>query len=267
MSDQVPTPNDVQPDSGQGAAEAGSGLYDLSSVPEHLRPTVEPILKGFDANVTRKFQEHSEFRKGYEPYEQLGIRDVDPDELRDLLEFRQIAQDPDKFRAWYQEIGPHVLGEDGDDDLDGAEDLGQGDGGGQSPDVSSLVEKAVQQALQPFMAERQQAEHEKAVQQELQAISAEMDALEQQHGKFNRDRVSQLALSYGDDPKSIEKAFADYQDLINEAKRGFVEGRLEQPVTPNQGGAPASQVQPPTSFADAREAALGYLRNSATASS
>lgn len=267
MSDQVPT-NDVQPTEGQGAADTGSGLYDLSSVPEHLRATVEPIFKQWDANVTRKFQEHSEFRKGYEPYEQLGIRDVDPEELRELLEFRQIASDQDAFKAWYEEIGkelglaPGAVSQAGDDL--GDEDLGDEPSGS---NIQDLVAQAVQQALQPIMQEREQAQQEANVQRELEAISNELSALEKEHGKFNRERVTQLAMAYGDDPEGIKKAFADYQDLVKEAQRGFVERGLDQPDTPNQGGSPLSQVSAPKTFNDARDAAIALLRNSATASS
>jgi hypothetical protein len=50
---------------GQGG---GLGLYDLTTVPEHLRPVVEPLLKKVEANVTQRFQEHADFRKQWEPF-------------------------------------------------------------------------------------------------------------------------------------------------------------------------------------------------------
>lgn len=254
------TPNDVQPE-GQGAAESTSGLYDLSSVPEHLRGAVEPILKGFDANVTKKFQEHSDYRKGWEPYERLGVNQVDPEELSELLEFQRIWSDPTSRRAWYEEMRDHVLGEDAEDDLGDDEPVAT-DG---QTDVAKLVAEAVKQAMAPIMQEREQAQADQQRDQQMKAITSELDALEQEHGKFDRERVCQMALLYGEDPDGLKKGYADYQALIAEARKDFVARSMDQPETPNQGGQAVSAVSPPKTYDEARSAALQLLRNSTAA--
>src|SRR4051812_42386476 len=102
-----------------GAPDNPNGLYpDLSGVPESVRAQVESLLKEYDGNVTRKFQEAAEYRKQWEPYGELGITDVDPTELSDLMAFREIASDPEAFKEWHQAIGEQLgLAPAMDDDL------------------------------------------------------------------------------------------------------------------------------------------------------
>src|SRR3954465_2872880 len=104
MSDAAPAPG-AQPDAaggegqGQGASTDNLGLHpDLSNVPEGIRSQVEALLKEYDGNVTWKFQEAAEYTKQCEPYQNLGINELEPDELSDLMAFREIASDPDSFR-------------------------------------------------------------------------------------------------------------------------------------------------------------------------
>jgi hypothetical protein len=92
---------------GEGAAgndQADSslgGLYDLGSVPEELRGYVEDVAKQIQGNVTRRFQEHADFRKTWEPFSQVeGLTDLPPDELQELVQFRDIASDPAQFDDW-----------------------------------------------------------------------------------------------------------------------------------------------------------------------
>src|SRR6185295_507378 len=86
---------------GEGTDQGvGLGLYDLSSAPEELRPFLEQELKKYDGNVTKKFQEHADFRKRFEPYADVDFGDVPADELGELLQFRQVLQDPEQLQEW-----------------------------------------------------------------------------------------------------------------------------------------------------------------------
>src|SRR5262245_33395237 len=107
-------PEDVQPGGspeeagqpeGQGAPEGTGGLYDLSSVPEDLRQFVEPHLKAIEGNVTKRFQDYSSKLDAWKPYDELGIQDVDPQQLSQLLAFAEIAQDEQQFADWWKEVG------------------------------------------------------------------------------------------------------------------------------------------------------------------
>jgi hypothetical protein len=43
--------------------------------------------------------------ENWEPYEQLGVNEIEPSELQELLRFREIIQDEDQFREWYNNVG------------------------------------------------------------------------------------------------------------------------------------------------------------------
>jgi hypothetical protein len=110
MSDQS-TPA-VQPGGdaeGQGDQEiTGSGLYDLDSAPEQYRPFIEAELKKIEGNVTKRFQDAKEFREQWEPYSAIeGLTDVPPEDLQELLQLREIAQDPEAFDHWIKQMAEH----------------------------------------------------------------------------------------------------------------------------------------------------------------
>lgn len=261
--------SDVQPTGDAGASQGGAsqnGLYDLTAVPEHLHEAITPILKDIEGNATKKFQEHADFRKTWEPYQDLGITDIDPEELSELLAFRELAQDPDQFRQWYDQVGSE-LGysnqEQGQDDLGGLDD----DFGMVSKsDVEQMVQERLQEALAPFQQQIQEQEFEKSVQTELQAIQQELDALQEEHGEFDREKVLRLASAYGDEKDAIQRGYQDYADIVSGAQKGLISDKLGQPSTPENGGVPAVGTEPVTTFDKARQMAKERIRQGAAAS-
>lgn len=95
------TEDGVQPE-GQGAASGSPYGEYLSRIPEEQRGVVEPVFKDWDANVTRRFQEASEFRRQWEPYGDLGLTEYDPGYLQQLLQLGQLFNDQDSYKEWLQ---------------------------------------------------------------------------------------------------------------------------------------------------------------------
>src|SRR5215216_3395957 len=113
MSDASGSAAAVQTSGEPGGAEGteqqpGLGLYDLSGAPEELRPFLEQELKKYDGNVTKKFQEHADFRKRFEPYQDLDFGDVPADELGELLQLRQVFQDPQQTQEWLSALNEEL---------------------------------------------------------------------------------------------------------------------------------------------------------------
>ena len=261
MTDISNTPDGAQPDQGQG--DGGSGLYAeaLNAVPEHLRQHVEPHFKEWDRRVGPKLNEAAEFRKQWEPYGNLGLNEIDPSELQELLQFREIAGDQERFRQWYdavgEELGFNTQADDPDADLFGLDD---------GPDIDSRIAEAVQQAVSPLQEAIQQREHAEAVAQAEQQLTAQLDALSKEHGDFDRQRVMQLALAYDSDPEAVTKGFSDYQAMRASIEKQLLEAKGGAPNTPVQGGrTPGEELKNITSFDDAKQAARELVRKSMNA--
>jgi hypothetical protein len=251
-------PGAETPDASQGQESVGSGLYDLNAVPEHLRSHVEPIFKQWDANVTRKFQEHADYRKQWEPYESLNLHDVDVEELQSLLAFRDLASDEDRFKEWFYEVGTKLQLLEADEAEGGSEEEALMEG--LDPEqLEKLIEERVSQRVGPIEQRWQQQEQERRLAEAEKRITSELDELATKHGDFDRDAVCQLALAH-DGPDALQKGFADYQRLIGAAEKGFFEKKTQQPEAPVQGGQTASAVKPVTTFAEAKEAARAMVR-------
>lgn len=259
-------PDDVQPAEGQGGGDGDSGLYDLDSVTPEVREVLEPHLKAIEGNATKKFQEAAAYRKQWEPFEELGIQDTDPQALQQLLQFAEMANDPEQFKAWVSERAQELELLDSPDLSD--QDLLDED----------LTQEKVEELISQKMAEFQQSQEQKTqAQQEQQALEEQAaqqitSALEQIR-KDNPnlpeeadDAIVRLAYSYAeDDPQNaIERGFEDYKSMTGQAEKGLFAQKSGQPAPPEGPGAPATSPDAITSFGDPKlkEAATERLRKS-----
>jgi hypothetical protein len=256
-----PTGTDVV--AGQG--QESSGLYDLSSIPEQLRPAVEPAFKQWEANVTKKFQDHSEYRKSWEPYEQLGVNKVDPQQLQELLSFNEMASDPEQFDAWLREAAMErgLLEQAQQEPSDPYADL-YGDTGLQDQLTPDSIKQMISEQISPLMEQAQQQQQQAALQEATDQIQTELDSLHEQHGDFPDEVICQLAMAY-DGPQGIQQAFQDYQNIIAQTERGVVESKLAEPSVPERGGANTTAPPEIKTWEQARDAAISRLRQSVQA--
>lgn len=252
------TPAEGAPEGAQAEESSNlGGLYDLASVPEDLRPHVEPHLKAIEKNVTQKFQENAEKLKGFGPYEELGITDIDPEDLRGLLEFADLAQDEQQFAQWWKETGERLgLFPEEDEDLDlDAEDL--------TPEkVKELIAEAVQENLTPVNETLQRQQQERAEEQAMADVREQIDALKQEHGDLDTDAVLKLAYAYADeDPENaITRGFEDYQRLVGRGEASLFEKKTKQPGVPEGPGSASNAPEQILNFDDAKAAAKERLR-------
>lgn len=252
-------------DGAEGQGE-GLGLYDLTTVPEHLRPIVEPELKKIEANVTKRFEEAAAFRKQWEPLSAIeGLTDLQPDALKELVEFHQgVLSDPEAFKAWWTQLGEQagwmqdVSGGDGGED--GGDDLG-----GDDPPAIAEIRQTLEglTTLVEQLAEGQQtSQATQRTEAAKQAITAELEALAGEHlgegQKFDddtREAILTFAWRYQDDPEAIAKGFADLQKVKGQSQSSLVEDKLVQPSTALRGGPPDTAPTEITSFAEAKQLA------------
>ena len=228
-------PAAAEPSAG-GQGDQDLGLYDLNAVPEALRPHLEPILKEIEGNATKKFTEHAEFRKQWEPLAAVdGLADVPPEELSEFIEFREILGDDDKFAEWWTQIGEKagLLEPDGEPGGDG-----RGDPGDDDPEVAELREQlaAVTQKLEQFEQKDTQRDQTEAQREQAAKIRSSLDALhshehypKKDDGSPDDQVIIELAFAYSGDDDAIDKGFKRYLQIAGKAQGALVDDKLEQP--------------------------------------
>lgn len=245
-------PDDVQPTEGQGgeATDSGSDLYDLNSVDPEVRELLAPHLKAVEGNVTKKFQGYSEKLKAWEPYQELGLQDINPEEVKQLLDFAQLANDDGQFNQWLKSAAEErglFNDETAEDDL-GVEDLE-----GLSPEK---VQEIVAEQMAPMQERFQAQEQEQLVQEAGKQIESSLEAIRKDNPDLPEgaeDAIVKLAYSYADengDP--IAKGFEDYQNLVGQGEKGLFDKKSQQPQSPEGPGAAATGADKITSFSDPR---------------
>lgn len=252
-------------DAGTGTENGsqGNGLHEsfISSAPEHLRDAARELVPYWDPYVQRQFTDHANYRKNWEPYEQLGVNDLDPGELEDLLNFREIIQDEDQFREWYNNVG-ELLGETQGDETD----IGEENDYDLPPELLQAIGQ-MQQQLNDLSQERQMQAEQQALHQTAAEVRQELDQLKAQNSNLEwneelEDTVCTLALKY-DSPDALQRGFQDYQKLVGKAENGVFNNRTDPSlrVAPVSGGNNNTSVEPVTTFEQAARAARERLQN------
>src|SRR4051812_8173058 len=184
----------------QGGQEQGQGhpSWDLSRYPADMRDFAQQVLRDHDGDVTRRFQEHAEYKKGWEPFENIeGLKDMDPEEVAGLVDFRNRLmseggeqefihglfdpeQNPGAEDQW-AEIGQQNGWLD-DEDSEGEHD---GENGGSDDAVRQELAE-----LKDFVAGRFQQEDMQRQEQQLDhEIDAELQGLHEEFGEFDDETV------------------------------------------------------------------------------
>lgn len=264
--DPAPPVEAAQPDAtapAQGPDDHLAGLYDLSTAPEELRPHLAAELKKINDGVSQRFREHADYRKQWEPLENIdGLRDVPQEELSELLQFREIASDPTKLEDWWSRLGEEMGWFDGD-----GPDGGEGGEGGDERVpawAQQLTERldGLEQTVKPLHEHVSTQEQQRRTDEHKQKIDAQLDAFEEQHGEYDRDAVLELAAHYlqQDDPNAVQRGFERYMQITGKAQGDLVDRKVNgQPAPTLTGGRPDTTPQKITSFKDAKEAALARL--------
>lgn len=265
----------VQPEEGQGEpgqADAPYAEY-LNRLPEEVRGDVEPIFREWDSNVTKRFQEHSEQAKAWQPYEQLGVNQLSPEDVQEALQFRQaVYENPQGIWDWAQQYAQqHGLTQQQ------AAELAQQQGGLDEfglQDPNQQFEQLLSQRLSPFEQQLEQLtsvltdqQQQAAQQQAQQFIEGQLAELEKTHGEeFSREAVELFVPNFieSDPQHAVPRAFEAYQQMRNQIEKSALQGKVDAPGPAEGGG--VADVTPPqyTSISDPemKQAAIDFMRNS-----
>jgi len=230
----------------------------VSNAPEHLRDAARELVPHWDQYVQRQFTDHADYRKGWEPYEQLGINEVDPSDLQELLDFRNIVQDEDAFRQWHQDIGELMgVNSQSPDEQFGGDEV--------DPVVQQMQQQMTQ--MQQMLGQMMQTEESRQQQQQLQQtameVRQELDDLKSKNPNLtdeDEDYICTLALKY-DSSDAIQRGFQDFQKLMGRAENGVFNQKTDPAlrVAPVSGGNNNTSVEPVTTFEQAARAARERL--------
>lgn len=254
---------DVQPE-GQGEGDNSFVADYLNNVPEDYRPHVEPYVKQIESNANSKFAEHAEYRKQWEPFEELGLQDYEPESLQQLLQFAELASDPEQFKTWWQNAGQELGLFDTDDDDAGNFD--DDDEGLDPQELEELFDQVIEQRMQPFLEEKQQREYNDQVQQATEAVEEQLAGFEEEHGELSEDdrtAILKFAYTYAeDDPDPITKGFEDWQRLVNGVETSTVQSKADTPTPPERPGRANTAPEQIKDYEGAKAAAMERLKQS-----
>lgn len=239
--------SEVQPE-GQGQQDAHDGLYDLSSIEDPaIRSEVERIAKDIDRNVNGKLQEAAEYRKGWEPYEQLGVNELDPDGLGALLQFAEALSDEETAREALLQIAETV-----GVDLAGVDPVGEAT----EDDPIASVQQELEELRQWRQAQEERELYATVEAEEAQRLEAEWAEVEEAHGRpFTDDekvRLRDLAIRFvADSEQPIKDAYEFITSVAGQAQSDLVDQAPDQPSPAEPGGQASTAVEPVETFEEA----------------
>lgn len=250
------TTEPVQPE-GQGGEAASDAPYAeyLERIPEQVRADVEPVFKDWDANVTRRFQEHSEYKRSWEPFEQLGVNKLNPEDVQWGIEFRQLAENPQAVQQWYEQYAQQngLTAEQ-------AEELAEA----VDPEISALKEQlaSISQEVVPLLQWRDQQEQVRAQAEAKAEIDQQLADLKKQHGDFPVEMVEKFVANHiqSDPEHAIQLAYEDWTKFRAKIEKDYVQSKLDQPQAAEAGGTPATTPDPVSGLLEAGRIARERLK-------
>lgn len=216
---------------------------ELASLPEAVRPLVEPIFKQWDANVTQRQQElHSQYEP-WKPVMEFG----DPDTVQGALQVAQVLEnDPARFIGAFAQAYPDIFQEvignlqpQQQQTSNGSGEQGLGDLDPDDPIVKRLasLEQMVQQAVGGFtgFTEQQQAQENQRI------LDQTLADLHTKHGEFDDEYVL-AKMAYAN--KTPEQAVQEYVAKFGATQQ--TQQQTTQTSAPNVltpgGGLPANPI-------------------------
>lgn len=231
------TEPDVVADVAEGQAtdqSSSSPLWDSylaeNEIPEPAHQYVRDALKYHDGLATKKFQEASEYRKRFEPYEKIdGFDQWTPEDLAEALPVLSALMDEEQQEDAVRRMAVHLglIADDEDDDLEDFEDDDPIEDDG--PPAWFQEQFA---PVQQFVQSMQQREQEQAarayIDESFGAIEAEIGR------KLNDDEVADIkdrAEGYArrGDPDSIATAWAAHKSVRTQVEKEFLARKRQEP--------------------------------------
>jgi hypothetical protein len=231
---------------GQQDDATTTGLYDLSAVPDEYRSHVERIAKDIDRNVNSKLREHADYRKQWQPFEEMGLTDLGPEGIGALLEFASELADPDSARGAIERLAENV-----------GVDFGQQQQAQEGePDPVAELRKELDdlRAWRDSRDEREQLSQLEA--QEIERLRHEYAEVEALNGKpfteQEKSRLIQLAKRFqSDHAEPLKAAHTFLNEVVGSAETALVNDTPTPPAQAEHGGRASTAVEPADSFEEA----------------
>lgn len=265
----------AQPEEGQGTEVESGGdasLYApfLEGVSEDLHEQVIPALKAQNGEFTKKFQERSE-KVG--PYEELGVFDMEPEAVGQLLTLQntltQAAEgDPQAQEAIYswwdsvgEELGFYEPGEEGEGEPSEDDEFDPYD----KNQLMNMFKEIVGEQVSPIAQHLQEKEMTEQQTQALQQAEAQVekqieDLKKDNPGLQDEDigEILELAQLFADGENPVQAGFEKYVAYKGAGENDLFKKKLDQPDTP-EGGGPNTPVPAKVTSANVKEIATKRL--------
>jgi hypothetical protein len=259
----VPQPGGEPTAPAPGQGGGGNELHEqfISSVPENLREYAQQLVPHWDKHVQGKFTEHANYRKQWEPYEELGLTQHQPEALQQALALQAAFNDQEQLPELYSQLGAYLeqnglMGQNEQpNDFGGAYDTND-------PLVQTVTQ--MQQQMQQVSQFMQSFQEQQAQAQAAQFVNSQLEQIKQANPGLtdaDTDAICTFALRY-DGQDAVQRGFADYQALMSRAEQGIFEKKSEAPPPANSGGSASTKPEAIVSFADAAAAARERLTQS-----
>ena len=261
------TVDGVQPDEGQGGTAGDSPFQEyLDRIPEEGREAALEAFRDFDANTTKKFQAASEYRKGWEPFEQLGVNHRDPEEVAWAMQMLDAVQgNPQAVSEWFQTYAQ-------EHGLTPAQAEQMAEEAYVDPSVSQLVQQQLQAQLGPVasqlqeLAEWRDSQAQEAQEAHIQSeIRSELDTLKAKHpDDYSEAMVEKFIANHLNDAtdarEAVQAAFSDWQTIKSQIEKDTLNGKASTPAGAESGGVAHTQADQATTFKEAGIQAAEMIR-------
>lgn len=244
------TADNVQPDEGQGSegTSGGSPYADyLSRIPEEYRGEVEPVFQDWDRNVTRRFQEASEYRKQWEPYESL--REQDPQYWQEARAFAEAARnDPAALREWLDQN--HGRPEAPQPAQPEADPYAPYDPNAELKQLLESQLSPLQEQLQGLTQWQQQQIEQAQLREAQRSADSAIDDLMQKHQdaipeplrENFKEIISRFSLPFAEEggsaAQAVERGWQEYQQMVNQIEKATLQAKVDAPAPAEGGGLP-----------------------------
>lgn len=261
-------------ESGADSQGTTDGLFpSLDQIPSETRAHLEPVIREMQSNVGKKLEEHADYRKAWEPYEQLGINNVEPETMQQLMGLLDIMSEgkEEEFKNWWETVGNELdlfSSEEGDPD-DPLYDEGGDDEGAGIEELTGVFNQLLDERLSPILQDYQQRQEQDQVTEADNMIDEQMNSIEEEHGELTekaKAAVYKLAIAHAEnDPQTaVQKAYDEFTDIIGDETESLFKSREEQPARPEGSGPANTTPDKITKFEDATAAAKARLSEMAS---
>lgn len=232
-------------DTGNEGGNEGGGLDPnlfpgIENIPQQYRADVEPLLKGWNDNVNQHVSKVNSELEGWKPYQELGLRDIEPEQVAGLVQFYQMVanaeDDPSQLQAWWNNLGEQM-------EFFNSEEDGEVDDFGDEVESEGLTAEdvmgIVQEAISPLIDERQQEQQSQGEQQAEKIMNDEYAKIKADNPGLELDEetesaIATFAMKHPAPSGSILKGFDEYKAFV-EKTQGNLFNKVESAPKPGEG--------------------------------